>query len=193
MRRAVMAEPTVWRFSREDYHRLAEIGILDEKPPTELIEGRVFLMGPIGARHAAAVGRLSEIFRSPWLQAMQWVQNPIAVSDFSEPCPDFCLVRKRPYEEGHPGPADIRLVIEVAVTSYDYDRETKGPLYAAGRVREYWLIDLVHDLVEVYRDPGAEGYRDVRIVRRGDSLRPLAFPRFRVPVDELLGPPPTPA
>ena len=188
MRRVVMADPAAWKFTRRDYHRLAEVGILGEDRRTELIGGDVLLMVPIGSRHAATVSRLSTVFGPLLGETAHWVQSPIALGDHDEPCPDFCLVDPRSYDEQLPRPADVRLVVEVAMASRDYDRDTKGPLYAGAGIREYWLVDLAFDRIEVARDPGSRGCDDVRVLGRGEFVAPLAWPHLVVAVASVLGP-----
>jgi len=187
MRRVVMAQPSHQRFSRSDYHQMSELGMLPEDQRTELIEGEVLLMVPIGTRHAAVVSNLTTVFSHLMVPVAHWVQNPIAVTDFSELQPDYCLVRVQSYADRHPGPEDIYLVVEVAQTSRDFDRERKAPLYSSAGIGEYWVVDLVLDVIEVMREPGPEGYRDIQVVRRGDRISLLAFPTFKAPVDAILG------
>ena len=67
-------------------------------------------------------------------------------------------------------------MIEVAETSLTYDRSTKLRLYAEARIAEYWVVDCVAETIEVHRDPGPDGYRDVRLVTGVATLRPQAFP-----------------
>ena len=80
------------------------------------------------------------------------------------------------------------LLIEVAEASADYDRQVKVPLYGRHGVGEVWLVDLGAGVIEVYRGPGAEGYGEVRVVGRGQTLSPLAFPDLGLRAEELLGP-----
>jgi Uma2 family endonuclease len=71
----------------------------------------------------------------------------------SEPEPDVAILRGsyRDYRDRHPQPSDAALVIEVAESSLDYDRRTKGFLYSKHDVPEYWIVNLVNECVEVYR------------------------------------------
>jgi Uma2 family endonuclease len=81
----------------------------------------------------------------------------------SEPEPDRCIVRGaiRDYEGGHPGPADIGIVIEVADTSLAEDRKLADEVYGPAGIPVYWIVDLVHRQIEVYTDPGPAGYGSV--------------------------------
>jgi Uma2 family endonuclease len=177
------------RFSVEDYHRMAQAGILGEDDRVELIEGEVVQMSPIGPRHAAQVARLQALLQEAvGRRAIVWVQNPLRLGEHSEPEPDLALLRPREdyYAAAHPGPEDVLLVVEVADTSADYDRQVKVPLYARHGIAEAWLLDLERGQVEVYRRPSAGGYGERRVLGPGDALSPLAFPDIALPLDQLM-------
>ncbi len=187
-----MAQPLVVRrkFTVEEYHRLAEVGILGEDDRVELIDGEIVQMSPIGNRHAGTVDFLAEHFlKTVGGRGQVRVQNPVRLGEDSEPQPDLALLRPRGdyYRGGHPGPEDVLLVVEVAETSADYDREVKLLLYARWGVPEAWLVDLEQDRIEVYRSPSPEGYREVQVVARGEQVAPAAFPEAKLRVDDLLG------
>jgi Uma2 family endonuclease len=148
-------------------------------------------MAPIGSRHAACVKRLNNLFsRQVGDRAVVGVQDPVRLDEYSEPQPDLTLLRPRPdyYAGGHPGPEDVLLVVEVAETSAEYDRQIKVPLYARAGIREVWLVDLAASAVEVYREPTPEGYRQVRRFGRGETLSPEALPDINLALDDILGP-----
>ena len=186
-----MALPlTRYRFTRRDYHRMAEAGILDEDARVELIDGEILDMSPIGRKHAACVGRLTHLFgRGLADAAIVWVQNPIQLGEHAEPQPDLALLQPRAdfYAAGLPTSAAVLLVVEVADTSADYDRRVKAPLYARSGIPELWLVDLDQDHVTVYGDPTASGYAAARVRRRGEAVGPAAFPDLVLSVDEILG------
>jgi Uma2 family endonuclease len=179
------------RFSVEDYHRMAQAGILGEDDRVELIEGEVVQMAAMGSRHAAQVRRLQRLLqRSLSDRASVSVQCPIRLGHYSEPEPDLALLRPREddYAAAHPGPEDVLLVVEVADTSADYDRQVKVPLYARHGIAEAWLLDLERGQVEVYRRPSAGGYGERRVLGPGDALSPLAFPDIALPLGDVLVP-----
>ncbi|GBD10223.1 hypothetical protein HRbin22_02490 [Candidatus Thermoflexus japonica] len=180
----------VRKFTVEEYHRLTEAGILSEDDPVELIEGVLVEMSPVGSRHAACVRRLADwFFTRRGHRFLVSVQDPISLNEYSEPQPDLALLRPRAdfYASAHPGPPDVLLVIEVAESSADYDREHKLPLYGRAGIPEAWVVDLGRGEVVVGRDPSPEGYRTIRIARRGETLSPLAFPDLALSVEEILG------
>lgn len=150
------------RFTVAEYHRMGASGILSEDDRVELIEGEIVEMAPIGSRHQACVDRLTELFSIQLAQrAVIRVQGPIRLSEHSEPQPDLALLRRRPdfYAASHPGPQDILLVVEVADTSADYDREVKLLLYGRYGIPEVWLVDLASECVDVCREPSMGGYQ----------------------------------
>ena len=186
-----MAQPQVTRrkFTVEEYHLLARAGVLKEDDRVELLEGEIVEMSPIGSRHAACVDRLNRVFSRLGERTIVRVQSPLRLGDLAEPQPDLALLRPRSdfYATAHPGPEDVLLVVEVAETSSDYDRQIKIPLYARWGIPEAWLVDLDQDRVEVHRDPSPEGYRDVRAIPRCEALAPGAFPDLDRRAQDVLG------
>jgi Uma2 family endonuclease len=178
------------RFTVDEYYRMAEAGILHEDDRIELIEGEIVEMSPIGSRHAACVKRLIGLFSRQVgpESATLGVQDPIHLGEYSEPQPDIALIHPRPdfYASAHPGPADILLLIEVADTSVEYDRGIKIPLYSRAGIREYWIVDLAGESVEVYRDPSPDRYRLIRLLKHGDRIAPEAFPDVEIAIDDVL-------
>ena len=177
-------------FTVDGYHRLAELGVLCEDDHVELLDGQVVPMTPVGSRHAGCVKYLNGIFsRLGPDVTIVGAQDPVVIGPHSEPQPDIALLRPRAdsYRSTHPIPRDVLLLIEVADSSAEYDREVKIPLYAQANIVEVWLVDLGADAIEVYRDPAPEGYASVRTVTRGDRVIPLMLPDAPLPVSDILG------
>ena len=174
----------------EEYHRMAQAKILGEDDRVELIEGEIINMTPIGSKHASTVNRINHLFsRHLGGRAIISVQNPIRLGEHSEPQPDISLLKPKDdfYASSHPGPEDVLLLVEVSETSAEYDREIKLPLYARFGIGEVWLVDLEGKVIEVYRDPSPEGYREVRTPGYDALLSPNSFPNLEIPVREILG------
>ncbi|MGQ0464092.1 MAG: Uma2 family endonuclease [Sporichthyaceae bacterium] len=168
---------------REEYDRLVEMGVfVDEK--LELVEGRLVLMSPEGARHAKVVAR---IHRALLLaldgRAIIRTGAPLAVSDTSSPEPDVAAV---PVDEGPGHPTTAFLVVEVSDSSLRKDSFIKPPLYAGAAVPEYWIVDLVADAVRVLRDPVEGGYASAASYGAGQSIGLVAFPDVSLAVSEIL-------
>jgi Uma2 family endonuclease len=178
------------RFTVDEYYRMAEAGILHEDDRVELIEGEIVEMAPIGSNHASHVDPLAQLlFERIGRRAIVRIQSPIHLGEYSEPQPDVTILRSRSdfYVSAHPSPADILLVVEVADTSVEYDRGVKIPLYARAGIREYWIVDLAGESIEVYRDPSPEGYRQARQLRRSERIAPEAFPDVEIMTDDVPG------
>lgn len=176
-------------FTVDEYYRMAEVGILSPDERVELIDGVIVQMSPVGSRHAACVDNGMQLFVEAFRDVAQVrVQNPIRLGEHDEPEPDLALLRPKAghYADGHPGPADVLLTVEVSDSSLEADRRVKMQRYALFGIPEAWLIDLVHNVVLVHTDPGPEGYRDVRVARGGERIAPAAFPDRSVAVDDLL-------
>jgi Uma2 family endonuclease len=152
------------RISVEDYHRMAETGVLAPEARVELIDGEIFDMAPIGSQHASVVNRLTRMFvTATGERAIVQVQGPVRLGEHSEPEPDLTLLRPHPdfYRERTPGASDVLLIVEVSDSTQRYDRRVKVPLYARHGVPEVWVIDLENQLVHFHRRPSGESYADI--------------------------------
>ena len=183
------------KFTRADYYAMGDAGILGHQECLELVDGEIFVMAPIGQRHAACVDWLmDELFGSARRagRARVRMQNPLAQSERSEPKPDLMLLAERSdrYASGHPGACDVLLLVEVADSTLDFYRHIKIPLYAADGIREVWLVDLVHDRIDVYTEPAAGGFRKTQRFERGAAVAPTAQPDLKLEVDRIIPPAP---
>lgn len=177
-------------FTATEYNRMVESGILAEDDRVELIEGEIIEMSPTGSRHAACVNRLNMLLSSQVGESfIVSVQNPIRVGDYSEPEPDLAVLRWRRdyYEQELPQPRDALLVIEVADTSVEIDRDVKIPLYARAEIPVSILVDLTKKVIEVSSEPANGQYQTVEIFRAGDSFQLDALSLLTLNVDAILG------
>ncbi len=177
-------------FTVDEYHRMAEAGVFHEDDRVELIDGQVVEMTPVGPRHAVCVDRLNgRLSRLVGDSAIVRVQSPVVLGQRAEPEPDLTLLRPpfERYQEVHPGPAEIMLVIEVADTSVEHDRDVKIPLYARAGVPEVWLVDLSARRIEVYRNPAGGSYAEVTSISPSETLTPLLLPDARLSAADVLG------
>lgn len=177
------------KFTVHQYHQMIETGILTDRDRVELFKGEIIEMSPVGRRHAACVDRLTELFILRLAsKAIVRTQNPIRLSDDSEPQPDLAILRRRDdfYAAGHPQPQDIFLVVEVADTTIDFDREIKIPTYAQEGISEVWLIDLNAQVIEVFQTPTVQGYQNIQRFQSGQILTTPNFSEIQISVDEIL-------
>ena len=181
--------PTPHRFTVDEYHRMGQIGVLQPDARLELIQGEILDMTPIGSQHASIVGRLIKLLvQQVGDHAFVNAQNPLWLSQRSELVPDVMLLKPRDddYEQELPRPADVLLLIEVADTSLDHDRNTKLPLYASAKIPEVWIVNLRERVVEVYTNPTQKGYADLHRTVPGEILRPQALSSCSIPLQAVL-------
>ena len=180
---------TQHRFSVNDYHRMAEAGLLQPDARVELLDGKIIDMSPIGPFHGGLVKRLSRNFNL--MSKDRWtvsIQDPLRLDDSSEPEPDLMLLKpvEDDYTSRHPQPDDVFLLIEVSDATLEYDRTEKLPAYGRAGIPEVWIVNLVELSVEVYREPHFTGYGHKSVFRAGDRISPAAFPDAATDVAELL-------
>jgi Uma2 family endonuclease len=181
-------------WTRVEYERLVDLGAFQPGERLELVGGALLVRDPQGGPHATAVGlaqdALREAFGTGWTVR---AQSPIALDEESEPEPDIAVVpgHRRDYRGGHP--SHPVLIVEVADSSLPLDRREKASLYARARIADYWIVNLVDSILEVYREPVADPdapygwhYRSTAILHAGDGVTPLAGSCSTVPVFDLL-------
>jgi len=186
----VLIEPVAHLFTVEEYEAMGRAGVFPDGKRLELLGGEIVEMTPIGSPHAATVKRLTRLLVTGLSErAIVGVQDPVVLSDLSEPQPDLVVLRPRAdfYAEAHPRPEDVLLVIEVADTTGRWDRTVKRPLYAAAGVPEMWIVDVTARVIEVALEPAADGYRSIRQLGVADAVSPAAFPDLSITVAELFG------
>jgi Uma2 family endonuclease len=180
----------LWKFTVDDYARMAKAGILGEDDRVELLNGEIVKMAPIGSLHASCVKGINRLFASGLgEQVVISVQDPIRLGSYSEPQPDLALLRARDdlYREDHPGPQDILLVVEVSVSTAESDRLVKMPLYSQWRIPQAWLVDLDAGVVEVYRLNAEGSYGTPELVAGDGRVAVDAFPDVELTAADILG------
>jgi len=178
------------QFTVEEFHHMGAAGILHHSDRVELVDGQIIQMAAIGSRHAACVGRLTRLMLPLAEELIVWVQNPVRLDRYTELVPDVALLRPRDdfYAEAHPSPEDVLLLIEVAESTLDYDRQTKIPAYGRAGVPEVWLVNLPNRRIEVFRDPSPEsGYMESASLPEGAVVQAVDAAGFSAKVGEILG------
>ena len=153
------------RFTRDIYHKMAELAIFQERDRVELIKGEIIEMSPVGTRHASCVNKLNQLLGKKLPQeTIISVQNPIVLTNNSEPQPDLVILKYRPdfYANEHPHPEDILLLIEVSDSSIEYDQNVKIPLYAENQISEVWLVNLNDNCVEIHQKRYQNYYQSIQ-------------------------------
>ncbi len=164
---------------------MVDEGFFDEEEKIELLDGVIVEMTRQGPRHASTVQRLTHLLvltLDP--RAEVRVQLPFAASDVSEPGPDVAVVPTGGHERAHP--EEAMLLIEVSESSLSKDRRVKARIYAEAGTPEYWIVDVTAGAIEVRTEPGAGGYRRVRVAQPGETIRLQAFPDVEIAVSDVV-------
>jgi len=184
---------TVRRWTRAEYERLVELGMF-ERDPLELVGGQLIVAEPQSAYHASSIRRVDYALRAAlppgWIVS---IQAPVSLDDESEPEPDLAVLRGNPGDYSGAHPTHPALVIEVAESSLTFDRLDKGSLYARAQVPEYWIVNLVERVLEVYRDPRPDPmaphgwrYQSFATVTPPVVVAPVGVASVQIPASDLL-------
>jgi len=175
------------RFTREEFDRMADAGVFGPEERLELLAGEICVVTPQKSTHAVAVGKTQRVLeqcfgKDYWVR----IQMPLVLDPNSEPEPDLAVVVGQPsdYRERHPDTA--ALIVEVADTSLLRDRQVKQRIYAQAGIAEYWIVNLIDDTVEVYREPQGEQFRNSQVLIAGQQIMPLAQSSLPINVSDLL-------
>jgi Uma2 family endonuclease len=185
--------PRPWRWTREEYYRLGELGFFRGRR-VELIRGEIVEMSPINWPHALGVDLVSSAlafaFATGYFVRMQQPFSVPGAAPGSEPQPDVAVIPGGPRDyTDHPTVATI--LVEVADTTLFYDTTTKAELYATAGIADYWVLDITNRQLHVFRDPtpipdGGQAYHIHQTLGPGDSVSPLAAPQATIRVADLL-------
>jgi len=184
----------LWRMSRERYDRIIAKGLFDSDDPLELLDGLLVERERQTPLHAAVGLAAREVLEKAFGRRYHArSHHPVALDDMSEPEPGVAIVSRGPRDYMDAHPSKPALIVEVAEASLAKDRHLKGALYARAGIADYWVVNLVDEVLEVYREPVRAPsrrhgwkYRSVKLLKRGAKIAPLAAPRARVRVADLL-------
>ncbi|MCQ8103122.1 Uma2 family endonuclease [Methylomonas sp. SURF-2] len=172
-----------------EWHRMGEAGIFPPDSRLELIAGEILTMAPIGFNHAGHLRRLNTLLTFLTVNhAIVSIQSPIQLGDLSEPEPDLALLSPNAdfYSNRHPKAEDVLLLVEISDSTLRFDREQKRRLYATHMIPEYWIVNLIDDCLEVYRQPQEGDYLDKSVLTKSDSLNLLTLPEIKITVADIL-------
>lgn len=176
------------RLNVDEYYRMAEVGLLAPDARVELIEGEIIDMAPPGSRHAAIVSFLTQVITAAvGKSAIVSVQQPVRLSQLSEPQPDLAVLRARKdfYSKTHPTAVDVLLLIEVSDSSVRYDRQIKLPLYARHGLHEFWLVDASKRELSIFRSPQDGIYTEVSATKAPGETTAALLQQARIDLTGL--------
>lgn len=181
--------PKLRQITIAEYDLMIESGVFDENEQIELLNGVIIEQMPKGTKHSSANDRASRVFyRNFGDNVIIRNQNPVWLDEFSELEPDIVLaiLKEDEYENSHPTPDEILLILEIADSTLGYDRNTKGAAYARAGIRQYLLLNVQEKTLEDYREPDADGFQSKQTYRSGQSFNLAAFPETSFQVKDFL-------
>lgn len=182
-------QPPRRRFTVDEFHRMADAGIIAHDERVELIDGEVVQMAPIGSPHNWSVIYLNRYFtRLISDDLLVAPQCAVQIGPSRQLQPDFAILRPRLNRDPElvPQPDECVLVVEVADSSASFDGTVKSGLYASAAIPEYWILDLPRSRVIVHRGPAGGRYHEVAAHRAGSRFVSTALEGQPFEVDRLL-------
>jgi Uma2 family endonuclease len=180
--KSMPGEAQLWPLSIQAYRTLGELGLVPKS--TELLYGQVFQKMSKSPFHSALVRRLLRLLQKAGTPGcFLSSEQPITCGD-SEPEPDVAVIRGSEEEFWKEHPKSAELVIEVCVTSHDYER-SKLQAYAHAGVKEVWFVLGPEKQIEVHRQPVGDRFLETLTQGPGGELASAAVPVFKVQLEPL--------
>jgi Uma2 family endonuclease len=183
------------RWTREEFHRAAALGLFGPGERLELVAGEIYQKLTQNPPHAIGIGKTARALETVFGAGFNIRQQlPIVLATDSEPEPDLLVVRGEPddYVE-HPTPADVLLLVEVSDSTLRFDQGRKAATYAEAGIADYWLLNLIDRRLEVHRKPIEDTeapfgfrYQLVLLITEGETIASLAMPETQIAVADLL-------
>lgn len=184
------ADPVPYRWTVVAFNKAAEANVFGPAERLELVQGRIIKIMGQGPRHATLASAIAEMLREAFRPGFAVrEEKPVHLGPDSEPIPDIMVLngRQADYGERQPVPQDVRLLVEVSVTTMEHDLGEKALMYAQAGITDYWVIVVNEAAIVVHRQPSPEGYQDVVRLAGADTLLPLAVPSTVWTINALLG------
>ncbi|MBE9186039.1 Uma2 family endonuclease [Microcoleus sp. LEGE 07076] len=174
-----------------EYHRMVEAGILDGDERVELLAGQIVNKATKTPPRCAVVKRTMELLqKSLGSLVFLSIHDSVRLNNYSQPEPDISVVipDRLYYEDHHPTPLEIYLIIEVADTTLRTDCGIKAKIYAESGITDYWVLDVNNRQLHVFREPSQHGYQSRLMLGDDASISPLQFPDVSFEVRDMLRP-----
>ena len=174
-------------FTVVEYDRMVEAGVLADDDRVELVRGVIREMSPKNSPHSIAIWKIRCVLDDGLRdRAATFQEVPIALEALdSKPEPDIAVMSHPDGELFGTDASEPLLVVEVSDSSLRYDLTEKAALYAEGRIPDYWMVDLVHRVLVVFRDPRNGVYETRETYQPGSRIAPVPWPDFEIEVSAL--------
>ena len=182
--------PPEYHWTADAFVKAFDAGVFGHDVRLELIEGRIFEIMGQGSRHSTLASVIADMLRDAARKRFAVrEEKPVQIAADSQPIPDILVLegRQTDYNDHQPAPEETALVVEVSVTTVEFDLGSKALQYARAGIREYWVVVERESVLVVHREPAQEGYKNVVRLSGADTLSPLALPELAWTVNALMG------
>ncbi len=184
--------PNRYRWTVEACDRLIELGFLEDH--IEVLDGEIISKMGQNPAHSNALKRLMRVLSSLYGLDVLWIQSPVALpapdNVYSEPEPDIAVTYESEdaYADRHPGPEDLRLVVEVSDTTLRTDLIVKARLYARAGIAEYWILDINARKLYIHREPVGGEYTVITVHAETETIVLAVHPDAPIGIADILPP-----
>ncbi len=176
-----------------DHTQLAPEALIHDGT-VELVGGKLMAAERQSATHYTAIQKTARVLALAFGPGWEVrTQGPIGLGHGSEPVPDVAVVPGSPDDYRTHHPSRPTLTVEVAESSLEVDRVTKGSLYARAGLAEYWVLNLADRVLEVYQKPAADPaapfgwrYLHCEVLDRAARVTPVTLASTSIAVAALL-------
>jgi Uma2 family endonuclease len=170
--------PHLFRLSLKQFLTMIETEVIPENARVELLDGYLVEKAEMKQPHANRIKRIYDRMNTLFAgRAEVYSQSPLELPSDGRPLPDITLLALgSTADDQTPEPPDVHLLIEIAETSIQQDRNVKQKLYARDGVGEYWIVNLNSNQLEIYRDPDGDRYATSLTIKAQQTASCLAFP-----------------
>lgn len=176
----------------DQFHYLGDLGMFEGRRAW-LVDGVIVEEGSMNPPHRISLELCEEALRAVFGTGWRVCnQMPLVLGQSTDPEPDLAVIVGSPRgTTAHPTTA--ALVVEVSDSSLRYDTTVKVNVYAAGKIAEYWVVDVNGRQLLVFRGPqpdavqlGTHTYATQLTLGPSDTVSPLAAPNATIRVSDLL-------
>ena len=181
--------PPEYRWTADAFVKAFDAGVFEHDARLELLQGRIFEIVGQGPRHSTLASVIADMLRDAAGKRLAVrEEKPVRIAADSQPIPDILVLRGRQtdYNDHQPEPDEVELLVEISVTTLEYDLGGKARQYAQAGIRDYWVVVEKENAIVVHREPSPDGYKDVKRLIGEDALSTLALPKVVWTVDVLL-------
>ena len=184
---AILAKRLQSALQAEQENRRHFYEIIEEDKKMEFINGEIIFQSPAKLRHTNSIKLLTSLLSNFVIKhelgfvGSEKMLVSLTRNDYE---PDICFFDKlksqsfKPEQMQFPAP-DIAVEV-LSPSTEKYDRETKFQDYAAHGIKEYWIVDAEHEIIEQYFLQN-EAY-ELLLKAKDGTIESVVLPEFKIQI-----------